>query len=308
VELPTALSIRGLSHRFGGRHAVRSLDITVQEGDVYGFLGPNGAGKTTVIRCVLGLLRPSEGEIRIFGATGTESRRRVGAIVETPAFHGFLTGRDNLRVAAAYAGLAGRHAEEEVARVVERVGLAERAADLAGGYSLGMRQRLAIARALLGRPKLLLLDEPTNGLDPQGMREVRDLVRSLALHDQITVFLSSHLLGEIQAICNRVGILTEGQLRAEGPVADLLAQSASPRVWVELGADAAAVEAALQGVAGIAIEGPGAEGRVRVALTGVPVGDLVRRLVEAGVSVEAVVPEKRNLEDVFLEVVSGAAR
>jgi ABC-2 type transport system ATP-binding protein len=293
VELPTALSIRGLSHRFGGRHAVRSLDITVQEGDVYGFLGPNGAGKTTVIRCVLGLLRPSEGEIRIFGATGTESRRRVGAIVETPAFHGFLTGRDNLRVAAAYAGLAGRHAEEEVARVVERVGLAERAADLAGGYSLGMRQRLAIARALLGRPKLLLLDEPTNGLDPQGMREVRDLVRSLALHDPI---------------CNRVGILTEGQLRAEGPVADLLAQSASPRVWVELGADAAAVEAALQGVAGIAIEGPGAEGRVRVALTGVPVGDLVRRLVEAGVSVEAVVPEKRNLEDVFLEVVSGAAR
>jgi ABC-2 type transport system ATP-binding protein len=306
VEGTPALSVRGLTHRFGARTAVRGLDLTVLEGDVYGFLGPNGAGKTTVIRCVLGLVRPSEGEIRLFGATGTAARAPVGAIVETPAFHGFLTGRDNLRVAAAYAGLGGRAAEDELARVLDRVGLTERAGDRAGTYSLGMRQRLAIARALLGRPRLLILDEPTNGLDPQGMREVRDLVRSLALNDKITVFLSSHLLGEIQAICNRVGIVTEGTLRAEGPVAELLSRSASPVVRVEVGADAAALTAAVEGLAGAVIEGPGAEGRTRVALSGTTIPALVRTLVAAGVEVDAVVPDRRNLEDVFLEVTTGA--
>jgi ABC-2 type transport system ATP-binding protein len=308
VEPVSALSIRGLSHRFGNRAAVRDLDLTVHEGDVYGFLGPNGAGKTTVIRCVLGLLRPTSGEIRLFGETGTGARRVVGAIVETPAFHAFLSGRDNLRVAAAYAGLGGSSAESEIGRVLERVGLTERASDKAGGYSLGMRQRLAIARALLGRPKLLVLDEPTNGLDPQGMREVRDLVRSLALHDRITVFLSSHLLTEIQAICNRVGIVTDGALRAEGPVADLLAQSGSPIVRVEFGGDTEALRAALSALDGVTVEGPGGDGRLRAAVRGRTIPAVVRALVEAGVELEAVVPDKRSLEDVFLEVTTGAPR
>lgn len=306
MEPTSALSIRGLTHRFGSRDVVRGLDLTVNEGDVYGFLGPNGAGKTTVIRCVLGLLHPTRGTIHLFGASGTAARRAVGAIVETPSFHPFLSGRDNLRVAAAYAGLGGSAADDEIARVLERVGLVERAGDKAGGYSLGMRQRLAIARALLGRPRLLVLDEPTNGLDPQGMREVRDLVRSLALHDRITVFLSSHLLAEIQAICNRVGIVTDGTLRAEGPVAELLAQSGSPIVRVELGGDAAAIAEALRGAEGATIEGPGADGRLRVALRGRTVPDLVRTLVQAGVALEAVVPDRRSLEDVFLEVTTGA--
>jgi ABC-2 type transport system ATP-binding protein len=308
VSASHALEVRGLTRRYGRREAISSLDLTVQEGDVYGFLGPNGAGKTTAIRCFLGLIRRDAGDVAFFGERGDTARRHVGAIVETPAFHGWMTGRDNLRVAAAYAGLSGATAEAEIARVLDRVGLTERSSDRARGYSLGMKQRLAIARALLGRPRLLLLDEPTNGLDPQGMREMRDLVRSLALNDRITVFLSSHLLTEVQAICNRVGILSEGRLRAEGPVAELLAAQASPVRHVEVGADRAALELALAGLPGAEVDGVGAEGRVRLALRGVETPALVRHLVTAGVEVGAVVPEKRNLEDVFLEVTAGAGR
>jgi ABC-2 type transport system ATP-binding protein len=292
-----ALQVRGLTRRYGARQAVRALDLTVHEGDVYGFLGPNGAGKTTAIRCVLGLIRRDAGEVEIFGERGIPSRRHVGAIVETPAFHGWLSARDNLRIAAAYAGLS-QGVDAEIGRVLERVGLAERAKDRAGTYSLGMNQRLAIARALLGRPKLLVLDEPTNGLDPQGMREVRDLVRSLALHDRITVFLSSHLLAEVQAICNRVGILSEGGLRAG---------EASPTRVVEVGAvDVAKLRTVVEAFPEVKVEGPGREGRLRLRLAGLEPAALNRRLVEAGVEVESLVPEKRNLEDVFLEVTTGA--
>ncbi|MEZ4240804.1 MAG: ATP-binding cassette domain-containing protein [Myxococcota bacterium] len=229
-----ALKVRGLTRRFGARAAVADLDFEVLEGDVYGFLGPNGAGKTTAIRCILGLIRADSGTIELFGETGRAARRHVGAIVETPAFHDWLSGGDNLSLSAAYAGLAASVAGGEIARVLERVGLAERAKDRVGSYSLGMRQRLAIARALLGRPKLLLLDEPTNGLDPAGMREVRDLVRSLALNDRITVVLSSHLLAEVQATCNRVAILDAGRVRAEGDVARLLAGDAAVTLVVEV--------------------------------------------------------------------------
>jgi len=303
-----ALQVRGLSRRYGGREAVRSLDLTVNEGDVYGFLGPNGAGKTTAIRCILGLIRKDAGEVEIFGEKGIQARRHVGAIVETPAFHGWMSARDNLRLSAAYAGLS-QGVDAEIARVVDRVGLTERVKDRAGTYSLGMNQRLAIARALLGRPKLLVLDEPTNGLDPQGMREVRELVRSLALHDRITVFLSSHLLAEVQAICNRVGILSEGALRAEGSVGDLLAAAASPTRIVEIGAtDTALLQAVVATFAEVKVEGPGAEGRLRLRLEGLEPAALNRRLVEAGVEIESLVPEKRNLEDVFLEVTTGSPR
>ncbi len=274
-----ALEVRGLTRRFGGRTAVRELDLTVHEGDVYGFLGPNGAGKTTAMRCILGLIRSDSGTIRIFGEQGLAARRHVGALVETPTFHSWLSGRRNLELSCAYAGLTGSAARGEVDRVLERVGLAERARDRAGAYSLGMKQRLAIARALLGKPRLMLLDEPTNGLDPQGMREVRELVRSLALHDRITVFLSSHLLAEVQAICNRVAILTEGALRAEGAALD-----------------------------GVTPEGPGREGRLRLRVQGLEIPELVRRLVAANVPVGSVVPEKRDLEEVFLEVTTGAPR
>jgi len=298
-----AMEVRGLTRRFGARVAVQSLDLTVRTGDVYGFLGPNGAGKTTAMRCIVGLLRPHAGSVSIFGeAHATRARRHIGAMIETPAFHDWMSGRDNLWLSACYLGLA--NPADELDRVLQRVGLTERARDRAGTYSLGMRQRLAIARALLGRPKLLLLDEPTNGLDPRGMREVRELIRSLALHDQITVFVSTHLLVEVQSICNRVGILQQGRLQAEGAVDELLSRSATPERLVEIGSpDADRARELLEGLAGATVEGAGAQGRLRVRLTGdADVPSLVEVLVRGGVAVEAVVPHTRNLEDVFLEL------
>jgi ABC-2 type transport system ATP-binding protein len=298
-----ALEVEGLTRRYGARVVVDDLRLQVLEGDVYGFLGPNGAGKTTAMRCMLGLIRRDAGTVRFFGeADPVAARRHVGAIVETPSFHGWMSGLQNLRQACAYAGLRGAEADSELARVLERVGLAARAEDRAGTYSLGMKQRLAIARALLGRPRLLMLDEPTNGLDPRGMREMRDLVRSLALHDRITIFVSSHLLAEVQAICNRVGIIQGGRLRAEGRVDELLVEGVEAQQHEVGGPDPEALSSALDRVDGVERLGPGRSGRFLVRLRGLAPEALVARLVGEGVAVGAVVPVERNLEDVFLEV------
>lgn len=298
-----ALRVRGLTRRFGARVAVQDLDLHVEEGDVYGFLGPNGSGKTTAMRCILGLIAKDAGEVEIFGATDRrQALRSTGAIIEVPAFHGWLSGWDNLLLSAGALGLSPTDARAEVARVLDRVGLSERSKDRAAGYSLGMKQRLGIARALLGRPRLLLLDEPTNGLDPRGMREMRDLIRSLALHDRITVFISSHLLAEVQAVCNRVGILQDGRLRAEGAVSELLG-GVKVGVVVDIGAeDPAALSAVLSSLPGLEILGPGERGRLRVRLEAGGPADLLPVLVARGVRVDALVPSDRSLEDVFLEV------
>ncbi|TNE90043.1 MAG: ABC transporter ATP-binding protein [Deltaproteobacteria bacterium] len=297
-----ALEVRGLTRTFGRIAAVSDLELTVNVGDVYGFLGPNGAGKTTAIRCMLGLIRRDSGTVRVFGESDlTAARRHVGAIVETPAFHAWMSGTENLRHAAAYAGIPRGQVEGEIARVLDRVGLTHRAIDSAGTYSLGMKQRLGIARALLGRPRLLVLDEPTNGLDPRGMAEMRQLIRSLARNEQITIFISSHLLAEVQQMCNRVGILSAGRLKAEGRVEELLQAEANAHT-VDIDADDQAVLlAALDNIEGIERLGESDGGRIRVRTTG-SVAALNRQLVEAGVAVNALVPSARNLEEVFLEV------
>lgn len=298
-----ALEVQGLTRSYGERIVVNDLHLRVLEGDVYGFLGPNGAGKTTAMRCMLGLIRKDAGTVSFFGESDpVHARRFIGAIVETPSFHGWMSGRANLEQAAAYAGLVGKQVDDEIARVLDRVGLTERAVDRAGTYSLGMKQRLAIARALLGRPRLMLLDEPTNGLDPRGMREMRELIRSLALHDKITIFVSSHLLAEVQAICNRVGIIQEGTLRAEGRVDALLGEHVD-RNLVELGSpEPDKLAAALASIEGVERVGPGPNGRVLVRLAGIELWQVTEALVAAGVPVGAVIPTERNLEDVFLEV------
>ncbi|MBT3223477.1 MAG: ATP-binding cassette domain-containing protein, partial [Proteobacteria bacterium] len=241
------------------------------------------------------------GQVKIFGDENlVRARRHVGAIVEIPAFHTWLSGLANLRQACAYAN----YPESEIPRVLARVGLTERARDRAGQYSLGMKQRLGIARALLGRPRLLMLDEPTNGLDPRGMAEMRDLIRSLALHDNITVFISSHLLNEVQAICNRVGIIQEGQFRAEGLVDELLSGAAQGRqTFLEVAAaDMDALGDALAEIEGVNVLGPGSHGRIRVQYENTTPGEINRRLGEGGVYVDVLVPDARDLEDVFLEV------
>ena len=216
-----------ISKRFGSLTAVEDLSLAVNEGDIFGFIGPNGAGKTTSIRMMLGLIEPSAGTARVFGHDIRSDFKRaisyVGALVEGPAFYPYMSGRRNLRL---FGRLSGGVSEDRIAEVLRMVGLARRGDDRVSGFSQGMRQRLGIALALLHRPRLLILDEPTNGLDPQGMREVRNLVRRIRDEEKTTIFLSSHLLGEMELICDRIGIIFRGKIVRQGRMDDLIGSKA----------------------------------------------------------------------------------
>jgi ABC-type multidrug transport system ATPase subunit len=286
----------GLTKQFGARTVVSGLELAVERGDIYGFLGPNGAGKTTTLRMLLGLIRPTAGEVELFGERFTPRRRdllaRVGAIVEAPAFYLDLTGRHNLRMLAS---LTGPCKPARIDEVLERVGLRDRADDKVRVYSHGMRQRLAIAAALLPAPELVILDEPTNGLDPFGIRELRTLIRSLADDSGLTVVLSSHLLAEVEQVCRRAVVIAGGRARWQGDVAALLASRRRLRVV------ATPVERAVEVIgAGARADGQGnvvwVEGEVAAA-------DVVAKLVAAGVRVHEVAPWAPTLEEAFVELV-----
>ena len=305
-----ALATHGLTKRYGEIAAVDSLDLTVDRGVLYGFLGPNGAGKTTTIRMLLGLILPTEGSMDVLGerlpgppdGVG-RALRRVGAIVEEPAFWKFLSGKRNLEYLARAAGPAPDRAAR-IARVddaLDLVGLGAAATKKVKEYSQGMRQRLGIAAALLGEPELLVLDEPTNGLDPQGMREVRALLRGLA-DGGTTVFVSSHLLAEVEAMCDRVGVLAHGRLVADAPPAELRATGDRLRIEVDDGKRASSI---LAGIPGVSPEQDGAELRVRLG-DEATASEINRILVSAGIAVSALVPERETLEDVFVSLVEGA--
>ncbi|TWH01973.1 ABC-2 type transport system ATP-binding protein [Nocardioides sp. J9] len=282
---PTVASTDNLTRVYGDRVAVDRVTMTVRRGEVYGFLGPNGAGKTTTLRMLLGLVRPTSGS-----AYATSP---VGALIEGPGFFPYLSGRANLRTLARHRGFD----DAEVERVLERVDLASRADDRFKGYSLGMKQRLGVAAALLGDPELVVLDEPTNGLDPAGMADMRALVVDLARGGQ-TVLLSSHLLAEVQEICDRVAIIHEGRLLHEGSVAELRG-GVSLRVRAAPEDEALAVAMRLAGDDGVARTPDGA---LQLALRPERAPRVVRDLVAAGVDVHEVTAVERSLEDVFFEM------
>jgi ABC-2 type transport system ATP-binding protein len=219
-----ALLARGLAKRYGERLAVVDASFSVGRGEVFGFLGPNGAGKTTTIRMIVGLVRPSAGQVLVDGHDLHQEReralRRMGCIVESPDFYDYLTGRENLMH---FARMIDRAAQARIDPLAELLRIRERLDDRVGTYSLGMRQRLGITQALLGDPALLVLDEPANGLDPAGIRELRELLRQLADERGIAVFVSSHLLGEVERICDRIAIVHRGRVLAEGSVSELTA-------------------------------------------------------------------------------------
>lgn len=219
-----AIETIGLSRHFGDIIAVENLNLRVPQSSIYGFLGPNGAGKTTTIRMLIGLIHPDEGIIHIFGLQLAKQRlaalEKIGALVELPSLYPHLTGWENIELTRRLVNANPSH----INRVLGIVGLTEDAKRLVRGYSLGMRQRLSLALALLREPKLLILDEPTNGLDPAGIHEMRDLIRSLPTEHGITVFLSSHLLSEVEQIATEVGIINSGHLLFQGPLSELLAQ------------------------------------------------------------------------------------
>jgi len=283
-----------LTKRYGDRLAADRVSLTVRRGEVYGFLGPNGAGKTTTLRMILGLVRPTSGSAVVLGqpAGRSEAIARVGALVEGPGFYPYLSGRDNLKVMARYRALPESAADQ----ALERVDLAGRGDDRFKSYSLGMKQRLGVASALMGEPDLVVLDEPTNGLDPAGMVDMRKLIVDLARGGQ-TVLLSSHLLDEVQDICDRVGVINNGELLMESTVSELRG-GASLAVRGQPVDRALAVAMGLAGDDGVHMDGD----RMLVDLGPEQAPDLVRELVAGGVAVHEVTTVERTLEEVFFEM------
>ncbi len=296
-----AIATEDLTKRFGAVEAVSGVALRVPERSVYGFLGPNGSGKTTTIRLILGLLRPTAGTARIFGHDIRRARlaalRAVGAVIETPALYDHLSGRENLEITRGVLGLK----RSETDRVLELTGLTGAQRRRAGGYSLGMRQRLGLARALLGSPRLLLLDEPTNGLDPDGIQEMRGFIRSLPERTGATVFLSSHLLSEVEQTATHVGLISKGRLVLQDRLAELLgAGEATIRFGVD---DPPRAAAALGAARRETVETGGGEIRVRLspgADADADAGAINAALVNAGVTVFRIAPATRRLEDVYM--------
>ena len=298
----SVIEIEGLHKEYrrlrgGTTVAVDGLDLNVPVGGVFGFLGPNGAGKTTTIRCLLGLVRPSSGQLSLLGADVQRALPsvigRVGSIVEAPAMFPRFSGRRNLEI------LARIHGESEVAidSVLERVGLRDRAKDLVKTYSLGMRQRLAIAATLLRDPALLILDEPANGLDPAGIVEVRELIRSLGAEGR-TIFVSSHILSEVQQTADHVAILAKGKLIKQGPVGEVLATTGGTGVIVKLADLEAGKRALTDANVPVTMEGDA----IRADIPPAESERVSRTLAQAGLYVTELRPDTVDLETVFLEL------
>ena len=297
-----AVATRGLTKTFHQQTAVDAIDLLVPRGSVYGFLGPNGSGKTTTIRMLLGLIGPTAGEIEVLGQRVPDRRDdvlpRVGALVEGPAFHPYLSGRANLRrLDDADRTTGSSTARVRIDHALERVGLQAAATKRYRAYSLGMRQRLAIAAALLTPKDLMVLDEPTNGLDPQGTREVRALIKTLA-DDGTTVLVSSHLLSEVEQACSHIGIMHVGRLVAQGTAAELRRdQEAEATIQTDQPGEAARIMREL-GLQQVQLLPTGAMGR----LGSVPPEKIVDACVHQGIGVRGFAVDSPTLEDVFVRL------
>jgi ABC-2 type transport system ATP-binding protein len=296
------ISTTGLVKRYGDIVAVNGVDLTVERGDVFGYLGPNGAGKTTLLRMLLGLIRPTSGSAKLFGrdplVDGVRALDGVAGFVEGPRFYSYLSGRRNLELLADYDGDGAR---SRIDGVLEIVDLRDRAKDRVGGYSHGMRQRLGIAASLLRQPRLLLLDEPTTGLDPAGMRDMRDLVRRLA-GEGITILLSSHLLNEVEDLCNRVAIIRKGSIVYDGPLKELLATAATGyRLRVTDPERARVVLLSQPGVDAVSL----GDGQLRFTADEDAVARAAISLGQARIGITALIPETASLEELFLGLTGG---
>lgn len=297
-EGPPAVRLLGLTKRYREVTAVDGLTLEVGRGEVYGFLGRNGAGKTTTIRMLMGLVRPTRGRAEVFGRDVARERRRAaamsGSLVETATAYPNLTVRENLEIERRLR----RAPHEELGRVIEQLGLEEYAGRRAGRLSLGNLQRLALARAMLARPGLLVLDEPANGLDPAGIVEIRRLLRALADEDGVSVFVSSHILGEVAQLVDRIGIIHRGRLVDE---VDMAASNASVRLQVRV-SDAGKARRVLE--SRLKLRDVRASGGVQLDIDcgEVPAAAVARVLVEAGVEVEALCPVREDLEQRFLRL------
>jgi ABC-type multidrug transport system ATPase subunit len=298
-----AIETHGLTKRFGERAAIDGIDLRVPRGSAFGFLGPNGAGKTTMIRTLLGLTHATAGSMHVLGrpvpAERAQALQRVGAIVEEPRFHPHLSGRENLRVIAA---VRGPEVRARIAPALARVGLAERADEKVKRYSLGMRQRLGVARCLLADPQLLILDEPTNGLDPGGIQEFREMIRAMVEQEGRTVFISSHLLDEVEKTCDAAAIVDRGKIVTQGTIAELAGGGARHELIVVV--DDAELALAQLDSSELVREARRSDEGLRVVLAGglQTAAQLNAMLVQAGVGVMRLEPVRESLERRFLEI------
>jgi ABC-2 type transport system ATP-binding protein len=303
VSDASPIEARGLVKRYGDIVAVDHVDLTVERGDVFGYLGPNGAGKTTSLRMLLGLIRPTEGVARLFGrdpmTDGARALDGVAGFVEGPRFYPYLSGRRNLRLLGDLDGGVPATRIDEVLDVVE---LRDRARDRVGGYSHGMRQRLGIAGALLRQPKLLLLDEPATGLDPGGMRDMRELIKRLA-QEGITILLSSHILAEVEELCNRVAIVRKGSIIYEGRLDELLASAGGGYALRATDPGRARAVLLARGIDGVQL----VEGELRFQADKAAVEAATVALGQAGIGISALTPHTATLEELFLGMTEQAA-
>lgn len=298
------VQIRNLKKRIGNKTIIDGLTFDVPKGEVFGFLGPNGAGKTTTIRMMVGLMSITEGEILIEGHSVSKNFEKaiahVGAIVENPEMYKFLSGYQNL---IHFARMVPGVTKERIDELVKLVGLENRIHDKVKRYSLGMRQRLGVAQALLHKPSVLILDEPTNGLDPAGIRELRDYLRKLAQEEGIAVIVSSHLLSEMELMCDRIAIIQNGKLVDVRKLKELVTEVEQQTVFFEVN-DPEKAKEALQGhvAGGIMVRSEGLE--INVSREQIPV--INQLLVQAGIMVYGIKPATKSLEDKFLEMTRGA--
>ncbi|MFZ5969851.1 MAG: ABC transporter ATP-binding protein [Bacillota bacterium] len=302
--MDTVIQTYDLSKQYGMQRAVDEMNLTVRKGEIYGFLGRNGAGKTTTIRMLLGLVKPTGGEIEIFGKDFFSDRhsilRRIGSTIETPGFYPELTAFENLKINAK---LIGIHDSKAIEESLETVGLLDERKKLVKNYSLGMKQRLGIARAILHAPELLILDEPTNGLDPAGIKEIRKLIKVLAEKRQITIFMSSHILSEVQQIATTIGIIHEGKLLEEISLDDLRKRN---RKYIE-------IKVTNEGKAVMLLEKDmqifdyevHEEGSLRIYTRLEEISQINRLFVQNGIDVAKLTLSEDNLEDYFLNLTGG---
>jgi ABC-2 type transport system ATP-binding protein len=299
-----AIETHGLTKRFGERTALDGIDLSVPRGCAFGFLGPNGAGKTTIIRTLLGLTAADSGTMEVLGhrvpVDRAQALQRVGAIVEEPRFHMHLTGRENLRLVAA---VRGPDAYAQIDPALARVSLTDRAGEKVKSYSMGMRQRLGVARCLLADPLLLILDEPTNGLDPGGIQEFREMIRAMVEQEERTVFISSHLLDEVEKTCDAAAIVDRGKIITQGTIADL-AGGGVARHELIMAVDAPDRALATLEASELVLEAHRCDEGIRVVLAGEPdsTAQVNALLVNAGIGVTRLEPVRHSLEQRFLEI------
>ncbi|MFB9757401.1 ABC transporter ATP-binding protein [Ectobacillus funiculus] len=298
--MTTVLSVKGLKKVIGKKTLVENISFEVQQGEVFGFLGPNGAGKTTTIRMLVGLIKPTEGKIAIAGydirKEFRNAMRQVGSIVENPELYTYLTGWENLKQ---FARMLGDVTDERIHEIVRMVHLDKRIHDRVKTYSLGMKQRLGIAQALLGKPKLLILDEPTNGLDPAGIRELREFVHHLVQEEHMSVFISSHLLSEVQMMCDRVAIINHGKMITVATIEDLVKKAADRVEWIVTPVEKA--EGILRGLAEVR-ELTAQQNVITCRMPIERISMYNKQLIENGIDVHSVREVAFTLEDLFMEL------